>query len=65
MNSIVKFFGELPNRFVGLGIEVVVFVVVLVEEDLEGADELVDLFGIHQEEMCSYKYIITFKSLLL
>lgn len=61
----MKFFGELPNRFVGLGIEVVVFVVVLVEEDLEGADELVDLFGIHQEEMCSYKYIITFKSLLL
>ena len=60
----MKFLGQLPNRLVRLCIEVVVFFVVLVEEDLEGTDELVDLLGIHQEEGCSYKYIITFKPLI-
>lgn len=61
LNPIVKFLRQLPNGLVGFGIEVVVFFVLFVEEDLEGADQLVYFLCVHPEEICSYKYIIAFE----
>lgn len=43
----MKFFGKLPDRFVGLGVEVVVLLEFLIVEDLEGINELVYFLGIH------------------
>jgi hypothetical protein len=45
--SFVKFFGKLPDRFVCLGVEVVVLLEFLIVEDLEGINEFVYLLGIH------------------
>jgi hypothetical protein len=47
LDAVVELFGELPDGFVGLGVEVVVLFLLFVVEYLEGLDQFVDLFCVH------------------
>jgi hypothetical protein len=44
---LVEFLWELPDRLVGLRVEVVVLLELLIVEDLEGVNQFVYLLGIH------------------